>query len=180
MKSLKKYYFLSSEAIADKQQTIESRTITIVAQEDLNSDQYPIFTWKSSLVLVLYLYSDPKIIRRKHVLELGAGTAIPSVLSAKFGATKVYITERAGEDEMLNNIVDVMKLNKIDPTSFRVFGYNWGDRFDSSVIDHPIDVILGADVLYSSRDFDNLFLTIYMVMLDNPAAKFIMTYQQRR
>jgi hypothetical protein len=41
------------------------------------------------------------------------------------------------------------------------------------------DLILGADVLYSSEDFDPVLATVAAIMDRNPAAVFITTYQER-
>jgi predicted nicotinamide N-methyase len=142
--------------------------------ERLDSDEYSIFTWPSSLLLALYLISVAKEIKGRTILELGAGTALPSILCGTLLAEKVYVSDRALEVDILDNIREIIQLNKLG--SVQVLPFDWGNAFPHS----GVDIILGADVFYSSEDFDKILFTVYSIFAQNPNAVFYATYQMRR
>ena len=51
-------------------------------------------TWSSSLALGCYLASNKNIVANKKVLEIGAGTGIPSILCGLLGAQSVTLTDK--------------------------------------------------------------------------------------
>lgn len=59
---------------------------------EVSSENVGFHTWKSSLVLAEYILSYPSIIQNKKVLELGAGSAIPSIVSSLWA--KVTATDQ--------------------------------------------------------------------------------------
>lgn len=52
---------------------------------------YSFYTWPSSPILAWFLWENRIELPNKHILELGAGTALPSIVAAKCGA-RVTIT----------------------------------------------------------------------------------------
>jgi predicted nicotinamide N-methyase len=143
--------------------------------ERLDSDEYSIFTWPSSLLLALYLISVAKEIKGRTILELGAGTALPSIVSGSLLAEKVFISDRAQEVDILDNIREIIQLNNLESV-LQVLPFDWGNAFP-----HPeVDIILGADVFYSSEDFDKILFTVYSIFALNPNAVFFTSYQMRR
>uniref|UniRef100_A0A0E0CE03 Methyltransferase-like protein 23 n=1 Tax=Oryza meridionalis TaxID=40149 RepID=A0A0E0CE03_9ORYZ len=108
------------------------------------------------------------------VVELGAGTSLPGLVAAKVGAD-VTLTDIAHNTEVLNNIRQVCGLNNVNCT---VLGLTWGE-WDEPIFDLHPDVILGADVLYDSAKFDDLFATVSFLLENSPGAVFITTYHNR-
>ena len=51
------------------------------------------FLWNASKCTSEYLDSHPELVKDKYVLELGAGGALPSLISATLGAKKTVITD---------------------------------------------------------------------------------------
>ncbi|ONL93704.1 Putative methyltransferase family protein [Zea mays] len=92
-----------------------------------------------------------------HFLQLGAGTSLPGLVAAKVGAD-VTLTDIAQNAE--------------------VSGLTWGD-WDESVFDLRPDIILGADVLYDSANFNDLFATVTFLLENSSGAVFITTYHNR-
>jgi hypothetical protein len=74
--------------------------------------------WPGALVIADYLASNPALAEGKHVLELGAGCALPSIVAAKLQATVVVITDFPDESVM-RNIEIVCEENGLDPNSTR-------------------------------------------------------------
>ncbi|KAF8901363.1 hypothetical protein CPB84DRAFT_1815211 [Gymnopilus junonius] len=51
------------------------------------------YLWNAALALASYLDTNQVIYRDRYVLELGAGGALPSIVTAKNGARKVVVTD---------------------------------------------------------------------------------------
>ncbi len=136
-----------------------------------------IFTWPSSLVLSLYLTSNINIAKGKICLEIGAGTSLPSIVAGLCGAKSVIISDRANEPAIMQNIQDIIALNSLQNVCTSL-PLDWGFVEASKI--QLIDVLLGADVLYSTEAFDSVLLTFVCYLSRNPEAVFYTTYQERR
>ncbi|KAG4988038.1 hypothetical protein JHK84_030608 [Glycine max] len=77
--------------------------------------------------------------------------------------------------EVLNNMRRVCDLNKLE---CNVLGLTWG-VWDSSLFSLQPTIILGADVLYDSNAFDNLFATVTFLFRNSPGSTFITSYHNR-
>ncbi|PNT65746.1 hypothetical protein BRADI_3g01870v3 [Brachypodium distachyon] len=111
---------------------------------------------------------------RVDILELGAGTSLPGLVAAKVGAN-VTLTDIADNTEVLDNIRQICGVND---ANCNVLGLTWGD-WDEPIFDLHPDIILGADVLYDSAKFDDLFATVTFLLESSPGAVFITTYHNR-
>lgn len=136
---------------------------------------HSIFVWPSSLVLSAYLASRI-MTKDSRVIELGAGTGLPSIVCAMMGAKRVHITERANE-RALDNLKNVVELNQVQENC-SVWPLTWGFLKEDVIPD--VDVILGADVFYSGEDYDAVLTTVACLMLKNTKAVFLTAYQNRR
>ena len=74
-------------------------------------DDLQLFLWPSAFVLAAYIATSEDF-RDKHVLELGAGVGLPSLVAGKIGALKVTITDRS-EETTLRLIQDNIDLNSL-------------------------------------------------------------------
>jgi nicotinamide N-methyltransferase len=105
-------------------------------------------TWPGSRVLADFLVGHSEIVRNKDILELGAGTALPSLVSLKLGARFVTITDFptiAG----LENINNLLILNKM--TNAVVKPLVWGGDCAHLFEDNPhtlFDIVLMSEVLW--------------------------------
>ncbi|RZC25302.1 Methyltransferase-like protein 23 [Glycine soja] len=59
-----------------------------------------------------------------------------------------------------------------------VLGLTWG-VWDSSIFSLQSTIILGADVLYDSNAFDNLFATVTFLFRNSPGSTYITSYHNR-
>uniref|UniRef100_A0A0E0G096 Methyltransferase-like protein 23 n=1 Tax=Oryza nivara TaxID=4536 RepID=A0A0E0G096_ORYNI len=141
--------------------------------ENIEED-YGMFVWPCSVILAEYVWQQRSRFTASTVVELGAGTSLPGLVAAKVGAD-VTLTDIAHNTEVLNNIRQVCGLNNVNCT---VLGLTWGEWDEPTFDLHP-DVILGADVLYDSAKFDDLFATVSFLLENSPGAMFISTYHNR-
>ena len=146
--------------------------ICIVIQENVSKS---IFVWPSSLVLSAYLVSNSNICMNQKFYEIGAGCGLPSLVAAKLGASKCSLTEKFDDSqlEILNSNIQKNSLEHICHAEL----LNWGSLIPNEL---KCDYILGADIFYSSEDFDSILSTVSSVLLNNPNAVFLTTYHQRR
>ncbi|KQJ92960.1 methyltransferase-like protein 23 isoform X2 [Brachypodium distachyon] len=141
--------------------------------ENMQED-YGMFVWPCSVILAEYVWQQRPRFSGSAVVELGAGTSLPGLVAAKVGAN-VTLTDIADNTEVLDNIRQICGVND---ANCNVLGLTWGD-WDEPIFDLHPDIILGADVLYDSAKFDDLFATVTFLLESSPGAVFITTYHNR-
>ncbi|KAL9264798.1 Histone-arginine methyltransferase METTL23-like protein [Drosera capensis] len=152
----------------------ESDNFTIHIIENIR-EEYGMFVWPCAVVLAEYVWQQRDRFRGGvNVLEIGAGTALPGLVAARVGAD-VTLSDDSEKLEVLENIRSVCDLNKLD---CQVAGIQWG-VWDEYMFDCHPKIILGADVLYDSSAFDNLFSTVTFLLQNSPGSVFITTYHNR-
>ncbi|CAA7053847.1 unnamed protein product [Microthlaspi erraticum] len=149
-------------------------SISVTVIENMK-EEYGLFVWPCSVILAEYVWQHRSRFRDSTILELGAGTSLPGLVAAKVGAN-VTLTDASSKAEVLENMRNVCELNKL---CCNVMGLTWG-MWDASIFDlRPNNIILGADVLYDSSAFDDLFATVSFLLQSSPDAVFITTYHNR-
>lgn len=137
-------------------------------------EEYGLFVWPCSVILAEYVWQQRSRFRGSTILELGAGTSLPGLVAAKVGAN-VTLTDDSSKAEVLENMTRVCELNKLN---CNVMGLTWG-VWDATIFDLRPNIILGADVLYDSSAFDDLFATVSFLLQNSPDTVFITTYHNR-
>jgi len=147
---------------------------------------YGLFVWPSAIVLAEYIFHNSLLFSGKHIIELGCGTCLPGLVACYLDC-KVTFTDMAyPEDtskmiEMNCNAIFQMNKHLFYESSLPLFvPFNWG-QFNSKIlsISPKPDIIIGSDVLYDEKDFDDLFASISFFMDLNPSVIFITSYQER-
>ncbi|XP_017408501.1 uncharacterized protein LOC108321298 isoform X2 [Vigna angularis] len=77
--------------------------------------------------------------------------------------------------EVLDNMRRLCELNKLE---CNVLGLTWG-VWDAPLFSLQPTLILGADVLYDSNAFDDLFATVTFLLRNSPGSIFITSYHNR-
>ncbi|EOA35688.1 hypothetical protein CARUB_v10020915mg [Capsella rubella] len=152
----------------------DSETSVSVSVIENMKEEYGLFVWPCSVILAEYVWQHRSRFHGSSVLELGAGTSLPGLVAAKVGAN-VILTDDATKPEVLDNMRRVCELNKLN---CNVMGLTWG-VWDAPIFDLRPNIILGADVLYDSSAFDDLFATVSFLLQNSPDAVFITTYHNR-
>ncbi|KAG2696509.1 hypothetical protein I3843_07G060600 [Carya illinoinensis] len=151
----------------------EESPFSISIIENMKED-YGLFVWPCSIVLAEYVWQQRLRFSGASVIELGAGTSLPGLVAAKVGAN-VTLTDASDRTEVLDNMKKVCDLNKL---KCNVMGLTWG-VWDASIFSLHPKVILGADVLYDTTAFDDLFATVTFLLQNSPGSVFITTYHNR-
>ncbi|EXJ80341.1 hypothetical protein A1O1_08485 [Capronia coronata CBS 617.96] len=127
-------------------------------------------------------------VRGKRVLELGAGTALPSLICALAGAASVTITDHpsspaltsgAIEQNVRDNVLKRRRKRTTSITNVDVFGYTWGtskmyltSHYGKPAPSQPdsFDRIIIADCLWMPMQHVNLVKTILRYLESSPTA----------
>ncbi|CAN1186210.1 Histone-arginine methyltransferase METTL23 [Linum perenne] len=137
-------------------------------------EEYGLFVWPCSVILAEYVWQHRRRFSGASVVELGAGTSLPGIVAAKLGSD-VTLTDDTNKTEVLDNMRKVCELNQV---KCKVVGLTWG-VWEESIFDLQPNFILGADVLYESTAFDDLFATVTFLLQNSPGSVFITTYHNR-
>ncbi|KAL4186992.1 hypothetical protein AMTRI_Chr09g16630 [Amborella trichopoda] len=137
-------------------------------------EDYGMFTWPSSVVLAEYVWQQRAHFSGRTVIELGAGTALPGLVAAKVGAD-VILTDSSNRPEILDNMRQTCDLNKVN---CKIMGLTWGE-WDAGFCSLNPQIVLGADVLYDSSDFEDLFASVTFLLRSTPGSIFITAYHNR-
>ncbi|MES1919679.1 hypothetical protein MHBO_001468 [Bonamia ostreae] len=149
-----------------------------IALVDQTEIDYGCCTWQSALIMADFIIDNKNLFVDKIVLEIGAGAALPGILCSKIGCSVVltdieYKHEKMVYKTALNNC----KINRVD-AKMDVLDWNSAfigalDKFDRNV------AILGSDVFFSSKDFNNILSTISAILEICPNSIFYSVYQIR-
>ncbi|KAI9913756.1 hypothetical protein PsorP6_005129 [Peronosclerospora sorghi] len=144
-------------------------TLFMLAEMDANVTEISgTRLWTGSHYLSQYLWYHPELVQGKLVLELGAGTGICSIVSAKLGAVKCLATD--GDEQVVELLAKNVQLNKVE-NFVTARSLHWGNEvsermllaeFPSALKD--IDIVLAGDVLYKSALLPLLFATVTRVL----------------
>ncbi|KAL5018664.1 hypothetical protein ScPMuIL_004386 [Solemya velum] len=167
LKYTKQFHFFDEEN--------DAASLNIAIPEVLDPS-YGMYVWPCAPVLAQYIWYQREYIRGKRVLEIGAGTALPGIVAAKCGAD-VVLSDSALLPKCLENTKQSCLANGL--MDIPVLGITWGD-FNPDLLElGPVDIILGSDCFYDTKDFEPILVTISFLIEKNPQAMFWTTYQVR-
>lgn len=139
---------------------------------------YGMYVWPCATVLAQFIWYNRETVKGKKVLEIGAGTALPSITAAKCGA-HVIISDAEEHTITLKGSQHNAELNGLSSDMVQVIGLSW-NAFSPNLIQlEPVNIILGSDVFYEPMDFEDVIVTITYLLEKNPGAEFWCTYQER-
>lgn len=112
----------------------------------------------------------------KSVIELGAGAGLPSIISARYGASNVVSTDYPDVD-LINNLA----YNLRDLGNARVEGFCWGKDV-SKLIDlnqgHQFDVAISCDIIFNTSEHRHLLQSLRELLKPGGLAVFIYTHHR--
>ncbi|XP_037266476.1 histone-arginine methyltransferase METTL23 [Falco biarmicus] len=138
--------------------------------------QYGMYVWPCAVVLAQYLWAHRRSLPGKRVLEVGAGVSLPGVVAAKCGAD-VILSDNEELPCCLQSCRRSCLMN--DLSHVPVIGLTWGRLSPQLLSLAPVDIILGSDVFFDPKDFEDILTTVYFLLGKNPQAQFWTTYQVR-
>ena len=110
--------------------------------EDRSRAPYGLALWPASIALAHELVSRSADLRGRRVLELGAGTGLPGIVAATYGASVVQ-TDRLHEALAIGRLC--AERNGVRSIEYRLA--DWTEWTDAT----RYDLILGADITYAPR-----------------------------
>ncbi|NXF07390.1 MET23 protein, partial [Smithornis capensis] len=138
--------------------------------------QYGMYVWPSAVVLAQYVWAHRQSLPGQRVLEIGAGVSLPGVVAAKCGA-RVVLSDGEELPRCLWSCRSSCRMNRLP--HLPVLGLTWGRLSPQLLLLAPVDIILGSDVFFDPKDFEDILTTIYFLLEKNPHAQFWTTYQVR-
>ncbi|POS88008.1 hypothetical protein EPUL_000386 [Erysiphe pulchra] len=156
-------------------------TITIFESHDVlaASGTTGFRTWEAALHMGNYLCTHPEIVRAKHILELGSGTAYISILCAlHLQASHVLATDGSMSITSTHNYN--FEINGLQyPNQIRSEQLVWkqnlcdAKQYPEFHNNNKIDLILGTDVIYDSAGILALLVTISDLSLLFPGVRVL-------
>jgi len=142
-------------------------------------------TWEAALHLGQYLCTKPNLIKSKRILELGAGTGYLSILCANHLAA-AHVIASDGSDDVVNNLPDNIFVNDLQGHEDRitVMELKWGHALVGTEEKtwnggRPIDVVLGADVIFDIRIIPALVATLDDLAVMFPQVEILISATER-
>ena len=138
----------------------------IVVKQNFTLGKGGIF-WDGSYFISKYLLSNlfNQNTKIKTILELGAGTALPSLVSLIKGNFQVVTTDMPKLIPQINEIIEINKNNFNKDAKSIVTDLSWEKGEDivkiKTIMDNkPFDLIIGSELVYLDDLFDDLINVI--------------------
>ncbi|KAM0237265.1 hypothetical protein ACHAPO_004611 [Fusarium lateritium] len=156
------------------------------------------YLWNASLLLAEFIEADslgiplqkPREaqdsisfdVKGLEILELGAGTALPSIMGGLLGAKRVVVTDYPAEP-VLKTLRTNVERNiqpsfspasaELTPSGVSVYGHSWGELDDPFSVtgEHAFDRIIAADCLWMPWQHNNLHRSISHFLKRTPEAR---------
>jgi len=174
----KKFIFHPFRVVDGKYEPDGKREPVEVTIPEQLAASYGLYIWPSAPVLAWYIWINQERFRGKRVLELGAGTALPGLLSAKLGC-RVTLTDSVTSPHCLDNCRQAVELNSLQE-SVTVLPLSWGLVTSSYfTLVNCLDFVIGSDLFFDPEVFEPLLVTVRWLLDNNPGCKFLCTVQER-
>jgi len=132
--------------------------------------------WDAAVILAKYFEKNPKLLEDKSILELGAGTGLLGLATAKLGVSKnVFITDLEFYKETVNRSI---AKNEIQKTSAYTLDWNDPSAFTKEVSE-TIDIIIASDVLWLQPLVEPFMNCLKFFLKINPKLEIFISYQVR-
>lgn len=153
------------------------------------------YLWNAGRKISRYLELNTNLLRGKTVLELGAGSGLPSLVSAYLGADLAVVTDYPNLDLLNNlkrNVKNFYETNKdnLDCMNSRLIveGYRWGDECQKLKSHLPaeregptgFDVLIMADLLFNHSEHAKLVETVQKTLKRDVSAKALVFFTPYR
>ncbi|CAK4088809.1 unnamed protein product [Aphanomyces euteiches] len=140
--------------------------------------------WDASVVLSHYLDSlGHSTLSGKALLEIGCGTALPSIVAARLGARAVATDLR---DVLPFTEAAIRRNCEINSENIRWQALMWGAHGEGlmDLVNQRYDYIVGADIVYNYSFFTELFETLVELCRtsheERSSTKVLVCFEQRR
>lgn len=124
-----------------------------------------------------YIDSHPDLVSGKRVLELGAASGLPSLISTLKGASWVALTDYP-DSELILNMTRNVETNLTPTQQHRVTvqGFQWGQPVSNLISTGLYDLILLADLIFNHTEHYNLLKSCKECLDSNGSVLVIFTH----
>lgn len=144
---------------------------------ELSSENTRLFAhhqWDAGVHLAKMITTREMDVRAKRVVELGAGTGLPSLVAAVMGARHCVVTDYPDPDilaALQRNVHDTC--DAYTALSLEVRGLAWGDVTQEAQAGGPFDMVMAADVLWVSSQHAHLLHSICALLAHTSEARAV-------
>ncbi|GFS77136.1 methyltransferase-like protein 23 [Nephila pilipes] len=168
----------SDSLLSESDQHACNNNCLLIKIKEVLHTSFGMYVWPCAPVLGKYIWNNRNRLKDKTTLELGSGTGIISVVAAKCGAHTI-LTDSKKYGSVFKIAEENMKLNNVDCKNFEIQELTWGYITPFMIKNGQIDFILGSDVFYCPKDFEDIIVTVSYLLKKNPEAEFWCAYENR-
>jgi len=132
-------------------------------------------TWRASLLLAEYVHFNSELFIGTHILELGAGSSLPTLIANRFASTSSTDVHRILPLTRLTFKLNSHLLN--DQNECRIFPLDWSKEIRN--FDRYYDIVLAAECCYNRDTSKNLFSLINWLFREEKIKMAIFTLEER-
>ncbi|KAI8347665.1 putative methyltransferase-domain-containing protein [Blakeslea trispora] len=157
--------------------------------EEVLDAAYGCYIWPSALVMADYVWQCRQQFKNATVLEVGAGTSLPSLVLAKsMDSIRLILSDIPS---ILPVIQGCLEKNQLSQDNIWIQALEWDAMSTDKSIDTlveqiqrcwntKVDYIIGSDTFYEPSQFEHLLVLVsYVLHQHNPNCIFLTTYQER-
>lgn len=149
----------------------------IPAQSAQNTHLFAHYQWDAGAYLADLVADGAVDVRGRRVVELGAGTALPSLVAAAQGASVAVATDYPDPDVLAGMASNAARLCAMHPARtlpLRTAALVWGDGAHAAAVraEGAFDVVLAADVLWVSSQHAALLRSVAALLA--PGGRFVL------
>lgn len=130
--------------------------------------------WESSVVLTRFVLKNSHLFENKNIIELGTGCGLLGISILKKINVKYY-TFSDYNDDVLNNLKENIKINKINNKNYEILKLDWKDY---NTFNNKYDIIIGSELIYQGGNIKELVLLINKILNENGICYICMPEQR--
>ena len=130
--------------------------------------------WESSVVLTRFVLKNSHLFENKNIIELVTGCVLLGISILKKINVKYY-TFSDYNDDVLNNLKENIKINKINNKNYEILKLDWKDY---NTFNNKYDIIIGSELIYQGGNIKELVLLINKILDENGICYICMPEQR--
>lgn len=156
----------------------EERNAYGMFMSELDESVLGLKVWDGSALLAWHLQQRPELVAHRRVCCLGEGVGLVGCAAACFQPAELLLTD--GSDVCVKVIQANLAINGLQARTMPLkFGKSDAESLLASNNGKRFEVIIAADVIYSTLWIDALFETVDLLMCHGREAMFMMLYTRR-
>ena len=134
--------------------------------------------WPAAPLLSYFLLTKygQDIIKGRNIVELGAGVGVPGLICAQFAPFVVLTDHNPASLRLLAQNAAINQQSCL--TNVSVASLDWDSQVPMDLVS-KFDIVIGADLVFSTLVVTSLFSTAKNLLASHPAALFILSHVSR-